>query len=909
MERDTFRIILAVGLVVGIVTGAVFGPVLAQSVASFLSPDVPVDGEIPVGHPDGATVYTNTNSEEMDLSNFTASDRLYISTSTGNVSVYSNGDTSMDVHPGVNLTGAWTNVTDVTAGSTWIEVYPVDKDRFDIRGDVDAFSLSDTVALGDEKVDFYYSGTDGGVVDTTLYNLSSNTQIAAIDANSMEFLDVATSDSNGNLSLSLPASSHAVELVNADDSVDPEATNTGPNDVVVENTVSFSADISDGDYPYDELTANLTFTNHNQNDVVVNSTTLNANGTVELSHTFTTATETDYYFNITDAYGNSVETQSKTVYSLGDLSLNSESVSINNSIFSSPGSVDFTIDRYDNNWLNISDATAGSDWIEINPYWTQRVDVRGDVNALSIRDMQLDDGQTDFYYAGTDGGLVSVKAYDLPANQRILAYDESNQIVADETTDSNGVVTFDLSASAHSISLESYEPVPPSLSNASPTGLLDTEPPELSVSVDDDQFNNGDSVTVNLTLDGTQIHSETITSAQTVTTSIPQSGQTAGQHDWRVNATDSFGESTLAEYSYSIPDSLYIRNELNHTELITDPVNATVTFFGPETTYERETSDGTVDMTDLPVNADFTVTVNPSDSNWTSRTTYIQSIYEQQSVYLLNTTAVDSAVQNRFILEDPTGTYGSQSTLYIQRPIEVNGTVTYQTIHADEFGVEGVTATLEEGIRYRIKIGQNGDSQIVGPYRAELTETVTIEPESPGIDVEDYTQGYGYNASMTNQTVTWAYDDPEQQTDRLTVYIHEQGDPDSLLVPNETFFDLGNASNEFQITQNESETSWVVNFVIDRDGESLTHSVNIANTKDLFGELSPGWQAAIGIALLILLAGAFSVLNAAVGAVVVSLTAGLLWWIGLLSGVTSAIGIAIALFISVLYYMAAQRTP
>jgi len=465
--------------------------------------------------------------------------------------------------------------------------------------------------------------------------------------------------------------------------------------------------------------------------------------------------------------------------------------------------------------------------------------------------------------------------------------------------------------SEHTIELKSADNAnAPVVSNLSPTGLLDYDPSTIEFAVNDSDFAEDDSVTVETYLDGSLLDSQTISSNSTLSVSIPASGQTGGTHDIRITTTDAYSLSTEVEDSYSTPDQLYIRNELNHSELVTDPVNATVTFFGPEETYQRDVSDGTVNLTGLPVNSDMTVTAVPSDSNWTSRTTFIQSIYDQQSIYLLNLSAVDSAVENRFILDDPTGEFGPQTTLFIQRAIEINGSTVYQTIHADQFGVEGVTTTLEEGIRYRIKIqSEDSVSQVVGPYRAEIAETVTIEPGTPGIQIEGFEDGLGYAAALDNQTVKWRYSDPDQTTDELTVWIHEKGNPENQLVANESYFDIGNASTEFQISANESEKAWVVNFVVQQDGELTTYSDTIQNQKDLFGQLDAGWQAAIGVSMLVLFAGAFSILNAAIGAVIVSLAGGLLWWVGILSGVTTAMSVAIAIFISVAYYLATSGRP
>jgi hypothetical protein len=85
----------------------------------------------------------------------------------------------------------------------------------------------------------------------------------------------------------------------------------------------------------------------------------------------------------------------------------------------------------------------------------------------------------------------------------------------------------------------------PEVSNVQPSGDLDSEPTQISADIADEDFgNDGDEIDVTISLDGSQIHTETITSAQTVTTSMPSSGQTGGSHTVSVEVTDSYGQTS-----------------------------------------------------------------------------------------------------------------------------------------------------------------------------------------------------------------------------------------------------------------------------------------------------------------------------------------------------------------------------
>jgi len=441
----------------------------------------------------------------------------------------------------------------------------------------------------------------------------------------------------------------------------------------------------------------------------------------------------------------------------------------------------------------------------------------------------------------------------------------------------------------------------PQVSDVQPSGDLSTEPTDISGQINDTDFaKDGDSLTVEFILDGSTVDTQTINSNQTVTTSMPSSGQTGGSHDVNITVTDDYSQSSSGESTYRVPDTFYIRNETNFSQLV--PADGEVRFFGTDQIYTRSAGDGKVDLTGLPVSQDFIVEIEPSDTNYTTRTVYIESIYEQQNAYVLNTTAY-TTIESRFVLDDPTGQYDSGTVLKIKRGINQSGKTTFQTIVADQFGTEGVTATLQEGQRYELSVSGETDSQVVGPYRAATSETVTVRPGSPEINLSEGQDGYRYGSVLDNTTLQYAYSDPTQNTDKLTVYIHERGNTSNQLIANQTAFDLGNFSAQTTLTINESEKEWVVNFVIERNGETIVLGDTKSNRKDLTLPIDSGWQATIGIGMLILFAGAFSVLNARIGAVILSLVGGVLYYIGWLGGIATGATVAISIFIAVISYM------
>jgi len=593
---------------------------------------------------------------------------------------------------------------------------------------------------------------------------------------------------------------------------------------------------------------------------------------------------------------------------LSEFTPNSSTVQVTsdagNGTFYSGGNTAATVDNMEGTWTNTSGLNVTGASLYINPSDKQAANVSGDTDTFDFRDSYgVDDTTTDFAYSGTSG-TTTVTLRGVPASTTIGATDQNGNLLDVSTSNSNGHITFTgMPNSQHYVALNTGESA--SLSNPSPTGDLANEPSQISFNLTDSDFPDGDTVDVTIRLDGSVLDTQTITANQTVTASIPQSGQNGGSHTWSVRTNDTYGETSVLNASYNVPDQLTFYNETNTSEIVYSPVEITVNFIGDDAVYERSTTNGTINMTSLPVNENFIVEVSPSQT-YVGRTVYIESIYQQQSVYLLNQNA--SSVESRFVLEDNTGEFTQESVLFIQRAVNVSGSVEYQTIHADEFGVEGVTATLEEGVRYRIKIQSvDGTEQTIGPYRADTSETVTVRPQSPTIPVgEDDGDGWSANAAIDNDTIEYTFSDPSGETD-LIVYAHERGNRSNTLDANRSYFDVGNVSGTFSLTANETGTEWVVHFVQTRDSETTDYTITVGNRPDVVPGFSDEWRLIIGIGVLFISAGVFSLLNAKVGVTVIAIEGGLLWWLGWLEGATSGAGVVLALFVAVIVNLYTNR--
>lgn len=583
----------------------------------------------------------------------------------------------------------------------------------------------------------------------------------------------------------------------------------------------------------------------------------------------------------------------------GDTNVVRWNTTAGNASFESQGSADATINKDDltGTWTVVTAIDATSNDLTINPGDKQPVTVGGDIDSIEFRDPQLDDGDVDFVYAG-DSGTSTVTVQGLTADTQVRAVDTDTGDVLDiSTTDSNGQATFSMENSEHSVELQTGAGSP-ILSDPQPDGNVSTQPSEFSVYVEDSDF-PGDTVDVEFFYEGSSIDNVSTSSDGRVSTSnVPQIA--SGVHEWSAVATDSNGNQDIINATVGIPGTLYIRNETAPDELVDSPVEVTVSFENGTAVETITTTDGTVNMSGLPT-TDFIVTAEAS-SDYYQRTVYFQSIIGDQSVYLLNQSI--SATESRFVLDDPTGEYPDSSFLIIKKAINRSGENKYRTIYSDRFGTEGVTADLESDERYQISIrSPNGQVQYIGPYRADVAETITVQPGTPTIELDDYEDGWAAAAELNNRTLEYRYDDPENETTQLTLWIHEKGNTSNRLRPNATFYDLGAMSGTYTLNANNSKKTWVVNYVVDRGNEEFTIQKEVSNRPDLVPDLSSEWRLIIGISMLLVSAGIFSMLNAALGGVIVSIEGGILWYIGWLEGATSGAAVVIALFVSVLVHL------
>jgi len=488
------------------------------------------------------------------------------------------------------------------------------------------------------------------------------------------------------------------------------------------------------------------------------------------------------------------------------------------------------------------------------------------------------------------------------------AQNVSLDISGTDATRYRTVVSADSGGAVQTVSLDdegvTFTSSSPTLSNPDPEGETPGYDGDISVDVTDADFAlaQGDVITINASTDGSEIGQTQTNTNGTVSIDYNAVG---GENNITWTAVDEYGNADSITQNFSTNSELVFVNGTNTSEIVGAPVTVTVQLLGENETVERTSDTGRVSLAGVPVSEPLLATVEPSEG-YANRVIYLSSLKEQSTVYLLSTNV--SSVDTRFQLQDPTGQFGANSYLFIRKPINESGNITFETVYADKFGVEGVTATLEEDSRYRLRVrSADGVVQDIGPYRADVSETVTVRPGSPSIEIEDYEAGWGAAATLDNQTLEYRYVDPENETDSVTVFIHERGDKSNQLVPNQTYFNLGDAQGAETLTANQSETEWAVVFDVDRGTEQFAVEETTANQPGLVPDLSREWRLIFGVGLLLISAGTFSVLNAGVGGVVVAVEGGLLWWTGWLSGATTGAAVVLALLIAAFAHLYKSR--
>jgi dolichol-phosphate mannosyltransferase len=222
MDKRTLTTALLAVLVVG----------AAPALAAHLTNSVPIEDNVPVSTPSTPTIVLQSPGGQTDVNMsgdtmFQGSD-LRIQTGDGNITV--SGDTGASAQlDTTDIEGTSTQVTSISAGSSWLNLDPDDKNRMDVRGDADSLSFQ-SIAVDDGNTDLQLTGTVGGTAELRLYGLSANTHYALYDSSRDEVLGNFTTDGSGEgqTDVAMPDGSHSLEVRTAGSFSQPTVSSPAP---------------------------------------------------------------------------------------------------------------------------------------------------------------------------------------------------------------------------------------------------------------------------------------------------------------------------------------------------------------------------------------------------------------------------------------------------------------------------------------------------------------------------------------------------------------------------------------------------------------------------------------------------------------------------------------------------------
>lgn len=552
-----------------------------------------------------------------------------------------------------------------------------------------------------------------------------------------------------------------------------------------------------------------------------------------------------------------------------------------------------TITQPTGTWTRLQGLDVSQAAISIDPAQKQRVTIEGGATSLEFRDVTIGDDKTDFTYSSNGQTTLTIPSVTTP--NPVLAVDpDTNEVLGSDTD--GGSVSLTLDSGTHDAELV-LSNGGPGLSNPSPVGTQPDTPNEIAVDVSDPDFPQDD-VDVTATLDGTTIGTKQISSDSRVSFSLGDIDR--GTHNVTVTATDSYDQTSSTSWSFGVPNTLSIYNASDTSERVEQ--FATYTFYTDAGIVTKNSSDGTVNLSNVPISGDGPIVVGVETEDYHQRTYVIDDVARQQRLYLLPLNA--SSVEVRFTLTETPGYPREETVLYVQRALTVNGSTDWQTVVADEFGVEGVTTHLADGERYRLKIkSPDGRLAVLGKYTATVPETVPLQPAAPTIDTTAEDAPISWGARTDNQTLVIGFEDNNGTSSEVTVVVHRRGDESQLLAPNSTYVSVSSIAQTIPMTPTEANQSWVVKYHVTQEegGETQVYRalVGSGSVGTVPFELGTMWQQVIVAGILIMFAGAFAAHNRGVGALGIAVIGGLLHYLGWMEGITSGPAVTVALGIGV----------
>lgn len=559
------------------------------------------------------------------------------------------------------------------------------------------------------------------------------------------------------------------------------------------------------------------------------------------------------------------------------------------------------INEFNGTWTNLTNIDASAGDITIKPNDKQSVTASGGVTTIRYDDgsrVAIGDGQTDFVIGADSSGTVTL--HNLPASETFTAGTLSGTGFGTVTTDSSGTGTISVSQTNGPERVVLFRNHDPAIDNSSatPSGgdVIQQSQLDLSVNVSDAEFGTpqGESLDATFYMDGEQVGTDAISANETTRTTV--SNLEGGSHEWYVVLEDNYGATTTSQtFSFGIPSTLRVFNESDPDQLVDGNVQLRLRFFTGDQTgevFERIVSDGTVDLTGLPANERFVVTVDDEAENFTYRRIIVDSLVEQQEVYLLPKDV--PSVEVDFRLTDYTGTYPPTGTeLYIESPVskdfDGDGTVEteYRVISGDNFGASGsFPATLQKRERYRLRIRNGANQRVIGSYTATISRVEEIRIRGLTLQApEKQTYATLTNVSVVNgqRRLRFKYRDESNTTEQFKLKILERASGNVTYT--DTVTDAPIRDYAVYNISLENDTAYIVRWHAVRDGQKINGSTLVGG-QGVEIPLDADWLGTAAMMTIVFvgsLAGTRKHTFIAIGTVAV---AGMMMWLNAISILT-----------------------
>jgi hypothetical protein len=546
------------------------------------------------------------------------------------------------------------------------------------------------------------------------------------------------------------------------------------------------------------------------------------------------------------------------------------------------------------------------------------------VQSIDVEFYEQNDGSSDTRIGSTtvSPGERAAVTWDPPPN----TYEWYAEGTADSgATDTGGPYTL---AIGEAYIIDGTEQ-PPDGANVDPTADVDLA---VDVHVDNDatvefydyQTGNPDNDPL--------IGSQTVSSGTSTASTRWYSNERDATEEWYVVLKDSTGtRDTAGAFRFSAGGQVVAR-DAETGEIIDDrTVRFDTTYPGGSQTFDR--SPGVLDLSEVNADQGDRIRIDVRAQHYYERTVEVPNKQSDADIYLErgpnwnsnpssddpeNTSSVEDDPDrylSRFEIEDRTGRYPpSNTTLAIKR--DMNGDGQTDLIHRESFGAANrVGAHVKQDREYQLIIeNDDGDRRRLGAWTAIGESLVQLQVSAFDFNIPEQGAGWASHASVEEtendtEVFRWQFSDPSEATSRLEVAIYERDNRSNGLL-NQTYSDLGNVSYTQELTGNQTGKAWVVELDGTRNGETFT-SREIVGATDLAPgiPLDPFYQEMFAVLLLLVLAGVFGGIRAETGAIIVPMTAAVLFWMGWLPGVVTASAIAAALFIAVLYRIRSTPQP